>query len=170
MRRMNRDKVKPNNAELNKAILTVLESKYKKDATAAHKMVKDAGYEIYKNEGHFVVRSPKTYKHIYIYESCYHRHDFFHISTGNDKDYKGSKDYINFIDYLDTPYNNDKATRYVPKYDAERYQLRNAKWVIELHTKSIEKLKRDLDFATKRIYEANKQIDNIREMIESKRR
>ena len=49
MRRMNRDKVKPNNAELNKAILTVLESKYKKDATAAHKMVKDAGYEIYKN-------------------------------------------------------------------------------------------------------------------------
>lgn len=56
------------NTMLNEAIYTVLTTKYKKEAPEAFKRVRDAGYEIYKEDGRFNVRSRETGKVIYISE------------------------------------------------------------------------------------------------------
>ena len=54
------------NTMLNEAIYTVLTTKYKKQAREAFKRVQDAGYEVYKNNGHFHIYNASTGKTIYI--------------------------------------------------------------------------------------------------------
>lgn len=57
--------------ELNKAILTVLTTQFKKDAKEAHQIVEDAGYEIYKYDGAFRVANKETHRVVYATWSWY---------------------------------------------------------------------------------------------------
>lgn len=53
-------------AELNKAIFTVITSRFKKDCAEAYKAVTAAGYTIRKGDKSFMVISEETHRHIYL--------------------------------------------------------------------------------------------------------
>ena len=57
--------------EINNAIYKVLITQYKQDAKEAHKIVKEVGYEVYKYDGSFGVRNPKSYRSVHIDFSKY---------------------------------------------------------------------------------------------------
>ena len=52
--------------EVNNAILKVLTTQFKRDAKESHKIVEEAGYEIYKYGGSFGVKNPKTHNIVRI--------------------------------------------------------------------------------------------------------
>lgn len=100
------------NETLNKAIYTVITTKYKKDAQEAHRLVESEGYVIYKDNGKFVVRNDKTYKA--ISGGIHPMWQYYIISikdagypTRVTRDFKhyAHTDKMNLVSYLDTPHN-----------------------------------------------------------------
>ena len=107
-----------NNTELNRAIYVILTTQFKKDAKEEHKMVENAGYEIWKNNGEWNIENPATHKSIRVSEIKYRymSNDYFRFfyhgyntSILNDK--------IDFINCLNTPI---KLRQY--KYYPNKYQ------------------------------------------------
>lgn len=101
------------NETLNKAIYTVITTKYKKDAQEAHRLVESEGYVIYKDNGKFVVRNDKTCKT--ISGGIHPMWQYYIISikeagypTRVTRDFKhyAHTDKMNLVSYLDTPHAN----------------------------------------------------------------
>lgn len=51
--------------EINKAILKVITTQFKKDAKEEHKIVEDLGYEIFKMDGDYRIRNKRTNRGVY---------------------------------------------------------------------------------------------------------
>lgn len=122
---------------LNEAIKTVLLCKYKKDAKEAFKMVKDAGYVIYKYGNSWRVENETTNKKLevrkdyypsksYIYYGCYGK-----LANNFDK--------FDYVSFLNKPLNKNyyEAIEYQSKmeqgnkyYWSRFYQLTQAKTLL----------------------------------------
>jgi len=128
------EKVKINmTEEVNKAILEVITHQYKKDCPEAHKFVQSLGYTIKKVDGSFKVVNEIThkdvsYKYYWRAESIYLSGQYTHFNSK-----------INFVNYLNTPFNDylytkngygkyvDTKSDAVQKYEVLRLAKHNAK-------------------------------------------
>jgi hypothetical protein len=152
---------------LNEAIFKVITTKYKKDAEDAHRIVKAAGYEVYKSDGWYVVRNDKTGKAI---SSFYHKTHHYNLSSHKWNTHRIVKERcvrhktkdMNLVAYLNTPWNRewqkvreyhtyecrwgnpieDKFRKYFDlKYDSTRYE------------KEVEIIRKQIAEATERLEE-----------------
>lgn len=163
--------------EVNEAILKVLSTQYKKDAKEAHKIVEAAGYEIYKSNGCFTIKNPKTYRYIQ-WTQCRWRYNYKLITTTKDIYFDNWKELkINFVNYLNKPINRDKergdnmwgcSSKLKEKYDS----LCNHKMSIEYHTREIErqkalieKTKKDIEYHERRIKEEKDSLEETRKKL-----
>lgn len=164
--------------ELNKAIFKVLTTQFKKEMKEAVNTVEEAGYEIYKYNGHFNVRNPKTDKVIYASGN----YNLYIATNGNAKrkviDWK-----IDFVGMLEKPINKEWNERNWMRgigstdYKAKRRRLTDAKSSIEWKKRDIERkqaqilklqeeLLRDLKYQAQ--YEAD--LANVRKELGLTRR
>lgn len=160
--------------EVNEAILKVLSTQYKKDAKEAHKIVETAGYEIYKSNGCFTIKNPKTYRYIQWTE-CRWRYNYKLITTTKDIYFDDWKDLkINFVNYLNKPINKDKqyinSEWFYTSKAKEKYELlRSLKWDIEYHTREVERQKALIEKAKKSIEYHERRIKEEKDSLEETR-
>ena len=162
--------------EVNKAIVEVITHKFKKDCLEAHKLVQDWGYIIEKVDGVFCIRNTETHKYI----TCLFTWNLIpYVCLWGKKQYNLYK--INFVKFLNTPYNNYLRTEYgyrrfsrshsdaVEKYE----KLKMAKHNLEYHNEAIleenkklqellEKHKKQIEYHTESIGRYNKEIEELR--------
>lgn len=160
--------------EVNKAIVKVLSTQYKKDAKEAHKIVEAAGYEIYKSNGCFVIKNPKTNKYIQ-WTLCRWRYNYKLIITTKDIYFDDWKDLkINFVNYLDKPINRDKergdnmwgcSSKLKEKYT----RLRDHKMMIEYYSKEIKRQKALIEKAKEEITRCEKRLREEKDSLEETR-
>ena len=163
--------------EVNEAILKVLSTQYKKDAKEAHKIVEAAGYEIYKSNGCFTIKNPRTYKYIQ-WTQCRWKYNYKLITTTKDIYFDDWKDLkINFVNYLNKPINNDKQyidsdCFYTSKAKDKYVSLRCIKTYIEYHNREIErqkvlieKAKKDIEYHEKRLKEEKDSLEETRKKL-----
>ena len=139
----------------NEAIYKVITTKYKKDAQEAHAILKALGLEVYKSEGSFLVKHPKTYKRV---EYSFQTGTIFLFTCGNGtsriKDRGDCK--IDFMKYLETPWNKahgeilDSQSWYYTRYQ---------------RSKAIQKFNQIKETRVK-IKEAGARIEKIKSQIE----
>ena len=121
---------------INEAIYKVITTQYKKDAKEAHEIVKAAGYEIYKYDGHYRVSSRETGKEAYIGWNYYHGYRI--CLRGTTKMFENNEPCpVDFVNYLETPINRDyisltykRTDRYsaaVGRYKQIRWERKSAK-------------------------------------------
>lgn len=158
--------INTNNTELNKAIWTVLSTKFKKEAKEAFKMVEAAGYEVYKNGcGTWTVRNNHTGKSIMLeYLSSYRTPGrlYFgdygrHSRSIRSDEWTVVATKFDFVNCLKTPRNrayeeacdaqNFRSSKAVAKYG----EIKNKKWNIDYDErciadiqKKIQDLQRDM--------------------------
>lgn len=132
---------------LNEAIYLVLISKFKKDCPKAFQMVENAGYDVYKSSGVWIIKNPKINKTIrasepsYVWENSqrYYKRFFYH---GNSHTVLNQK--IDFVNCLNTPINeyaNYTKDIYFTKYKLQISNIRQYKNMLKWRTKDIEKCK-----------------------------
>lgn len=138
---------------LRDAIITVLTSQYKYDAPEAFKTVKRAGYDIYKNDGKWVVRNPETHKTVYLS----YRRDKLQLFTG-----RGDIDKVDIIAYLNKPYNRVKETYY---YAPSRSKVQDLGWEkhwVQVKEDKVAQLEKQLAEARKQLVDANVELTKRR--------
>lgn len=158
--------------ELNKAILEVCLTQYKKDAKEAHKLVESAGFSIRKEDGQFVVSNSSNYKEvrvtrkyrkIVVYSNSW-RSTAFPVEN-NTYDVK-----FNFYDYLTKPRNETYYINYTYAPSQDKYRiLKSAKWDVDYYDKrvtsiqkQIETLQKDLVYAVEHRTEAKARYESRR--------
>lgn len=173
---------------LNEAIMRVITSKFKKDAPEAFKAVSDAGYIMYKVDGHWVVKHPLTERYVTVtggirYLGC--GVSGYRIDRGwNYRNsliiYDGKGDLttkFDFVGCLMTPYNreyyrivNNATTR--QKYDSLKWAKQTVKYsderIEEIQTK-IDKLTRDLISAVENRAQAKIRLNEVRKNLNLKK-
>lgn len=148
--------------EIRDAIIAVLNAYYKYDAPKAFTTVKNAGYEVYKNNGAWVVRNPKTYKVIYFNGASHRR-----IVVGN-KYLDGARlEKVDVIDYLAKPFNHaywDAITFAGWETATQRKvrELRYAKARVESAEKELAKLARQMEEARQRYMNTTRDLLTFR--------
>ena len=141
------------NNELRDAIIAVLNATYKYEAPQAFATVKNAGYEIYKNDGKWVVRNPNTYKTVYLS----YRGDKVQLYTG-----RRDIDKVDILAYLNKPYNRDKgAYQYAPSRD-KVYDLGWEKHWVQVKENKVAQLEKELAEARKELVNANVELTKRR--------
>ena len=165
---------------LNEAIYTVLTTKYKKDAKEAFKMVEDAGYEMRKWDGWFIIENIKTKKHLYIDSHCYNPKLKFIRGSRIDKQINITESWkFDFVNYLNTPYNEEyyRFPKWKEINNNRREMLRHAKWVVEFRNEELDKVKAELEDAQRRLVriaqrqaEAELELKQTRKELGLKRR
>jgi hypothetical protein len=131
---------------LNKSIREVITNQYKKDCPTAHEIVKDAGYEIYKYEGHYKVKNKETDKVVwFVYTESYYGSDKICCSH---RDNVKNNDKFDFVNYLNKPFNvaycqaqRTGGWRYQSKSQENYRTLKDARWDVQYHADSIEEIK-----------------------------
>lgn len=158
--------------ELNKAILEVCLTQYKKDAKEAHKLVENAGFSIRKEDGQFVVsnnsnykevRVARKYRKIVVYSNGRRRTEF--PVENNTYDVK-----FDFYNYLTKPRNETYYTNYTYTPSQDKYHsLKSARWDVDYYNervnkiqKEIDRLQKDLVYAVERRTEAKARYENRR--------
>ena len=134
--------------EIRDAIIAVLNANYKYDAPQAFATVKRAGYDVYKNNGAWVVRDPKTYKVIYFNGASHRR-----IVVGNRYLDGDRLEKVDIINYLKKPYNR-------AYWDAITF----AGWETPTQRKV-----NDFRWAKRRVAEAEAELDKLAKQIERAR-
>ena len=171
-----------NRQELNKAIWKVLNSKFKKDAKEAFKMVEDAGYEVYKDGwGYWVVANRENHRFIHLQDNRYrtiiqHGPYVTHTHRCTEKETYAIEITFDFVGCLEKPVNQtwydlrngrkNKLTA-VDKYNEIKFQKRMAESYaedIEKTKKQIEKLQAELvrQATCKAQYEAKVQASKVK--------
>ena len=128
--------------ELKNAIITVITVTYKYEAPAAFDTVKKAGYEIYKNNGVWVVRNRKTYKTVSIIGAYGHG-----VYIGNRRIKIEDIGKVDIVNYLNTPYNHayrNAVTWETPTQRKVR-ELRYAKKNVKYHDDKIAQLLKEIE-------------------------
>ena len=157
-----------NKREINKAIIKVITSKYKKDCKESAIMLKNNGYFIEKRTGEkfYNVYSYKTFKNVYISlwaekwdynnEKYY---DAYKVNIVKDKEFKSYAELINklekidFVAYLEKPFNITWAELKRKRFDEKNGFVINRK--IEL----FKDLKHDIKVKEVEINNAKEQIN-----------
>ena len=146
-----------NNIELKNAILTVLRVAYKYEAPMAFKTVERAGYDIYKSNGMWTVRSTKTWKSLRL-DRC-GRLVLQKIVK------KENVEKVDLVNYLETPVNRAwfeviNRTDWwwsTPTQDKMK-RLINAKDHLKYVEADMNKLAKELERARTRYVEATKDL------------
>ena len=144
------------NTVLNDAIINVLTHQFKKDVPKSHRTVENAGYVIYKVNGHFVVKNPKTDRNISVTQSHRYRYRYFaeYGYYSKHQKYCNTMDdvrKIDFVNCLNTPINSEYYSTFnaVPtikkKYSKYRSGLHDAKWDIDYYNSCIERYKKEIE-------------------------
>lgn len=126
--------------ELNKAIYEVINHNTKYGVEDAHKIVKNAGYKVYKQYGRWTVKSTNTYKTV----TC--------------RDFGYDNERVDYVNYLNTPRNNyavykSPETNYQHmKHELDylkKETLNTPAWNVKFAMQEIEHIERDLERAKK---------------------
>lgn len=164
------------NAEINKAIVTVMVNQYKRDAVEAHKIVKEAGYEIYKNEGSFGVQKgyghqarivfPKRSGNPYLI--LWNRRGNKVIRFKNFSDIK--VDFVSFFETEREPIIDTSSYWYETPTQKKIEDLKNKKWRVEYRSKDIEEIKQKMEELQKRLIDAVESKERAKvELAEARR-
>ena len=162
--------------EMNKAILKVLTSKYKKDCKEEYKMIEEAGYEVCKWDGVFHITNRKLNKVISLYYCDYvyyvggykpenRRYGYYAFEHSTQKRTRINDleevAKIDFVNCLNTPINTEyyKALDYERSFGPWSYasklrQLREAKRSLRYETERVEKLKKEMEELQKTLEKA----------------
>jgi len=166
------------NNELNKAIIKVLTTTFKKDALDAHKALSEAGYTIEKYSGAWHVTNPTTNRSVYIANRTYGGY-IIHGAMNNAKgDYKGNTTKLflfDFVGCLNKPWNVEysiaRRLKYQPtkdKYDrileAKRHIKYTAACVIE-YNKKIAELQNVLKYYKDEYQKAKANLTKVRQEV-----
>lgn len=135
--------------EINAAIWKVLRTQFIKNAPEAFKIVKDAGYKVYKCNGSFRVRNDATRREIYV---SYRRYGSIDIIYGY---YCGMRKNVadlniiafDFVGCLNKKYNDeyydmlrlgdDRRSKAIKNYEG----LKSARWSIDYDDRKIKEIK-----------------------------
>ena len=150
------------NNEIRDAIIAVLNAYYKYDAPQAFTTVKRAGYNVYKNNGAWVVQDPKTYKVIYFNGTSHRR-----IIVGNRYLDGDRLEKVDIINYLKKPYNHaywDAITFAGWETATQRKvrELRYAKERVENAEKELAKLAKQMEEARQRYMNTTRDLLTFR--------
>ena len=159
--------------ELNKAIYTVITTKYKKDAKEAHEMVAAFGYEIYKSDGDYCVSSRRTNKKVCVNWRGYKQTTFF-LGNNYAKVDNGRPCPIDFVGCLEKPINrayNELQWKRYRSPAVDKYQhLKDVNWSINRESKKLKELKNQLiSIQSEIVYHARQQMRE-EQRLESLRR
>ena len=135
-----------NRQELNKAILEVLTTQFKKDAKEAHKIVEEAGYGIYKWDGSFRVSNKDIGRYVYATENW--RSTTIHSNLRNYR-YEHDKGVrFDFVGYLNKPTNPESPylwrIREENKSMMNYHRISRDKNSIKYAQERIEKIKKEI--------------------------
>lgn len=139
---------------INRAIWAVVSNQYKKDCKEEHETVTSYGFEIFKWEGCYYVKNPKTEKTIHAKFVTYWRGLEYKISGNWLQNEVAVSDAhplkFDFVGYLNKPVNPIRKENMVWKKSESdalnKYEaLRNAKWYIQYHKEEIEKTKKKIE-------------------------
>lgn len=142
------------NAEINKAIVTVMVNQYKRDAQEAHKIVKEAGYEIYKTNGSFGVQ--KGYRHQVRIEFPNRRgNPYLQLFNGKSRRVIRFKNFtditdikVDFVSFFETERESIIDTSsywYETPTQKKIKDLKEKKWRVEYRSKDIEEIKQKME-------------------------
>ena len=157
--------------ELNKAILTVLTTQFKKDAKEAHSIVEDAGYEIYKQDGSFRVLKKDTHRLVYVKESWRTTTVYTNLRNYRFENSRGVR--FDFVGYLDKPVNPEspyawrieelnKAMTGYRRLSIEKNSVESAEERIRRIKKQIASLTDELIDEVSRLKEAEIRLEQTR--------
>lgn len=163
-------------AELNKAIYTVITSRFKKDCAEAYKAVIAAGYSIIKGDRSFTVKNEKNNRYIYITGSY---RPFLHYGwyecqkgrIGEDVDLFA----FDYVNCLNTPVNHawykdvkhyaeHKPTR--DKYD----ELKSARWSRDYDINRLDDLQKQIADLQKRLISAAQAVSRSEQKLKDVKR
>lgn len=137
---------------INAAIYRVLTTQFKKDiGEEALTMIKEAGYEFFKNNGRFHIKNPATERYVYISEG-YRGLKINTYAVGFSRYYNISyhpeKCKFDFAGYLEKPLNSEYYTRYEWgnfKPTAEKFRtLSNARNNVDYEQRAIIRVKKQI--------------------------
>lgn len=163
---------------VNRAIIKVCTTQFKKDAKAEHELLEGYGYQIYKLNGRFSIQSPNrtvsieyvgNYRHNYKVVFGYYHVHYKYFKTYEDL-FK-----FDFVNCLNTPINteyynlkqyeegwggiNDKHA----KYEQIRNKLHNLKWNITWYNREVEDVQKKIESLQKQILSAQKDMLRYKE-------
>lgn len=131
------------NATLNKAIFMVIDSPRKADVKVYHTMVEEAGYVIKKQKAYgmsistYFVQNPETNKEVYKnYHGVQLGRGCFSRTVGRESERK-----IDYVAYLDAPFNKDAHIEPKRKFLEERYEVDSLLSDIHYYERQIKDLK-----------------------------
>lgn len=136
------------NTTLNKAIFMVIDSPRKADAKVYHAMVEEAGYVIKKQKaygcsaGTYFVQNPETNREVHKnYNGVVLGRGCFTRTIGRPRERK-----IDYVAYLDTPVNNDRAVKsdFDRKYFRARWEVQNLLSDIRYYERQVEETKEQI--------------------------
>ena len=163
------------NAELNKIIVKVMSTQFKKDAKEAHTAVEAAGYQIEKYNGSFMIINPETGRTVYIqYPKCgYGRAKIFgDYRWKKSMEWKDEK--FDFVGFLNKPINEawhkaQWSTVFNPVM--EKYsKLKSARWNVQYHESEIEKIEKEMKKLQERLmYHAVQKDKDLQNLANVKR-
>lgn len=150
------------NIELEKAMNKVLFTQFKKDAKEAHKIVEDAGYEIYKYDGFFGIRNTKRGKNIRINKALYYRGEVWEVLGRELTAEEISNHYlkVDIVDYFTKPVNTEWYRLQNPFYNSDRptiskyNSLEINKEMLVYREREVESLKKNIAELQEKLIEA----------------
>lgn len=137
---------------INEAIYKVLMTQFKKDIGAeALTLIKEAGYEIFKDNGNFNIKNPKTGRYVYIGSNSYNLKVCTYGAGFNRYypiGYKPENCKFDFAGYLEKPLNTEWYSRYIwanyhPTEDRYR-TLYNARNTVRYEIEHIARIKKQI--------------------------
>lgn len=164
------------NAEINKAIVTVMVNQYKRDAVEAHKIVKEAGYEIYKTNGSFGVQ--KGYRHqVRIEFPNRGGNPYLQLFNGRSsrvirfKNFSDIKvDFVSFFDTDREPIFDTSSYWYETPTQKKIKDIENKKWRVEYRSKDIEEIKQKMERLQRELIDAVESKERAKaELAEARR-
>ena len=134
------------------AIKTVLNTQYKYEVPEAFKAVADAGYEVYKSDGRWVVRNPATRRTITL---NYRGRAVLYTKQAD-------LEKVDIINYLNKPYNTAKEERYYAPSRNKCDEIAWAKHWAHVKEEKIARLEKEMQIAREELVRANVELAKCR--------
>lgn len=163
-------------AEINKAIVTVMVNQYKRDAVEAHKIVKEAGYEIYKSDGSFGIQKGYGHQARIVFPKR-GGNPFLQLWNGRGnkvirfKNFSDIKvDFVSFFETEREPIIDTSSYWYKTPTQYKIEDLKDKKWRVDYRTKDIEEIKAKMERLQKELIDAVESKERAKANLEATRR